>query len=183
MVLREACFSGIINQVQLDFAQVDSSYRVGRDTNTIFKGLFFMADFNKPFNGKTLVMPDFAEKHFGAFGQKLQGMNKFRGNLIKFEDSEFEKQFVVYGSDQNEAMYILTPSLMQRILEFKNKVNGDIRISFVDSKIFIAIPHKKDIFEPRIYRTVLSFEPIVEYFEQIQLAVGIVEDLCLNANV
>ena len=72
-----------------------------------------MADFNKNFNGHTVVLPDTAEKILGKFGQSLQSMSS-RGELVKLEDPEFEKEFCVYGDDQVEARYILSPALMKR---------------------------------------------------------------------
>ena len=44
-----------------------------------------------------------------------------RGELIKMEDVAFERGVVVYGDDQIEARYILSTSLMERILAYKKK--------------------------------------------------------------
>ena len=41
------------------------------------------------------------------------------GELVKLEDPEFEKSFVVYSGNQTEARYILSTSLMRRILDYK----------------------------------------------------------------
>ena len=78
-------------------------------------------DFNKSFKGKTFVLPDTAEKLFGSIGSMLQSWNAARGELIKMEDVAFEREFVVYGDDQIEARYILSTSLMERILAYKKK--------------------------------------------------------------
>jgi len=67
-----------------------------------------------------------------------------RGELIKLEDPEFEKEFCVYGINQIESRYIFSTSLMHRILEFKRKWNTKIYLSFVDSKLYIAIGIKKE---------------------------------------
>ena len=52
-------------------------------------------------------------------GQKLQSFTTAfsKRQLIKLEDPEFEKLFAVYGDDQIEARYILTPALMQAAWE------------------------------------------------------------------
>ena len=65
-------------------------------------------------------------KLFGRLGRKLQSLNVFRGELIRLEDPEFESHFVVYGSDQIEARYILSTSLMARITDFKEKTGKKI---------------------------------------------------------
>lgn len=182
-VKSEDFFSGIIGQTRIDFAEVNCTYRFGKSESTIFKGLFFIVDFNKKFKGETFIIPDFAQKLMGGIGQKFQEMNSSRGELIKLEDPEFEKQFVVYGSDQVEARYILSPSLMQKITEYRKKADRKVRISFVNETMFVAIPFYKNLFEPSVMTTLLDFEPIREYFEHLQLAIGIVEDLNLNVQI
>ncbi|MHC4069476.1 MAG: DUF3137 domain-containing protein [Planctomycetota bacterium] len=179
--------TGRIGETKIDFSEIDAKYESGSGKNrrvkTVFKGLFFIADFNKNFNGQTIVLPDAAEKLFGLFGKLLQSWNLVRDQLIKLEDPEFEKLFVVYGSDQVEARYILSTSLMRRIIDFREKTNRNIYLSFVGSKVFVAVPYTKNLFEPRIFKTVVDFEPIKEYYEDLLLAVGIVDDLNLNTRI
>ena len=145
--------------------------------------IFFIADFHKHFSGKTVVLPDTAEKLFGQIGTMLQSLNKFRGQLVKLEDPEFEKLFAVYGDDQIEARYILSTSLMKRIVDFKRKTRRRIFLSFIGSKVYVAVSYTRNLFEPRIFRTLLDFAPIQQYFEDFQMAVGIVEDLNLNTRI
>ncbi len=179
---------GKIGKTQVEFSEIHAQY-VTRDSkgnrhhHTIFKGLFFVADFNKKFNGTTVVLPDVAEKLFGQIGTMLQSWNKSRGQLIKLESPEFEKYFAVYGDDQIQARYILSTSLMERIVNFKRKTGRKIYLSFVGSKIFVAISYRKNLFEPRIFKTLLEFTPIQEYYEDLATAIAIVQDLNLNTRI
>jgi len=180
--------TGLLGKTKVEFSELRVSYytrdsKGRRSEHVIFKGLFFVADFNKNFNGATVVLPDVAERFLGNVGTMFQSMNKFRGQLIKLEDPEFEKTFAVYGSDQIEARYILSTSLMKRIMDFQKKTGKRIYMSFVGSKIFVAIPYSKDLFEPRVFRTILDFKPVQDYFEDLQLAVNIVADLNLNRRI
>ncbi len=186
--------SGRIGKTEIEFSEIHAEYKtVSHDSkgrrqerwHTIFRGLFFIADFNKNFNGLTVVLPDIAEKTLGKWlGQALQGMNITRqGELIKLEDPEFEKEFVVYADDQVEARYILSPALMQRITQYQRKTRKRIHISFHLSRINIAITTGKDMFEPRIFRSLLDFKMCQEYFEDLNMILGIVEDLNLNTRI
>jgi len=150
---------------------------------TIFKGVFFVADFNKHFKTHTLVLPDTAEKLLGKIGQSLQAMSGSRGELIKLEDPEFEKEFCVYGDDQIEARYILSPALMQRIVEFKRKWNTKVYLSFRDSKVYIAIKLNKNLFETRLFKSIVDYAFIEENIRFLVLLTGIVEDLNLNTRI
>ena len=184
--------SGKLGVTQMEFSGIDSQYKTEStdsqghshtEWHTIFQGIFFVGDFNKDFHGRTVVLPDTAEKLFGFLGTALQSMNVMRGQLIKMEDPEFEKLFVVYGEDQVESRYVLSTSLMKRITDFKNKSKRKIFLSFVRSRIFVAIEYTQNLFEPRLFKTLLDFAPIQEYFEHFELVLGLVDDLNLNTRI
>ncbi len=183
---------GTVDKTAIEFSELHAEYKTTtRDSkgrtqthwHTIFRGLFFVGDFNKDFYGQTVVLPDWGEAFWGKLAQTFQSWDKSRGELVKLEDREFENLFKVYGTDQIEARYILSTSLMRRIVDFKNGTGKDICLSFIGSKVFMAITFKRALFEPRLFRTILDFTPIQEYYEDLQLAVGIVEDLNLNTRI
>jgi len=185
----EDYIEGKIGATFFRFSEVHSEYktRSGKDNketwHTIFKGIFFEADFNKEFKTKTFVMPDLLERSLGFIGKKLQSMNFTRPDLVKLEDPEFEKYFAVYGEDQVEARYILSTSLMKRLTHFREKRKKPVAVSFVDNKIFVAITEHKNLFEPRIFRTNLNKGVIEEYYAMLDLVIGIVDDLNLNNRI
>ncbi len=183
----EDMVTGKTGKTQIAFSELHSEYSVktknGRNWHTIFKGLFFQADFNKHFQGFTLVLPDISQRLFGGLGQKLQELFAFRGELVKLEDPEFEKIFSVYSSDQIEARYILTPALMQRLKDFARNNKEQVRISFVNACVFVAISTNKNFFEPKIYTSLLDFKILQEYYDQLMLPIGIVDELNLNCRI
>jgi hypothetical protein len=72
---------------------------------------------------------------------------------------------------------------MARLVLFKKKVKRNIYISFVDSKIYIAVEYAEDLFETLLFKTMLGFTPIRDYFETLQLMLGIVDELNLNCRI
>lgn len=146
----------------------------------IFQGLFFRADFNKTFHSKVVVLPDVAEHAFGILGSWMQGMNRQRGELIKLDHMEFEKLFVVYGSDQIESRYILSHALIEKIVQFRTKIDKPLYLSFIDSTMFLALHYTKPLFEPILLRSLLDFDSIKDYFERVVMIVGIVNEFKLN---
>lgn len=187
---------GVVGKTEIAFSEIHAERReVTHDSKgrrrerwvTIFKGVYFVGDFNKHFNGITVVVPDFAEKFFGGWlggmFQKMAAAVGRSGELIKLEDPEFEKAFAVYGEDQVEARYILSPALMRRLLDFKNKTGRGIFVSFAESSVFVAIPQARDMFEPRIMTSLLNIEMAQEFWDDLSMTVGIVEDLNLNTRI
>jgi hypothetical protein len=182
---------GKIDKTQIWFSEVKAEYKTtttdskgNRKTtwHTIFRGMFFIADFNKHFQTSTVVLPNRVGN--GFLGRMLQKMNLARREkLVKLEDPDFNKHFVVYGEDQVEARYVLSTSLMQRITGFKNRHPHPLYISFVNSFLYVAIAYNKNLFEPSYFKKLTDFNLVKAYFEDIHLAVSIVEELNLNNRI
>lgn len=178
---------GKIGATSIRFSEIHSEYKTkdkdGKTQwHTIFKGIFFVADFNKHFKGETFVLPDLAEKWFGGLGKMMQKANFTRPELIKLEDPTFEKHFVVYGTDQIEGRYILSPKLMERITKLRTKAKK-ISISFINAQVSIAINVRKNLFEPPYWSSMKKFELVEKYYAYLLLCVNIVEELDLNTRI
>ncbi|MHC5156441.1 MAG: DUF3137 domain-containing protein [Planctomycetota bacterium] len=178
----EDLIKGTIGQTAMKCSELKVLYTSDDSTKTIFKGLFIVADFNKDFQGQTFVLPDRAEKFLGRIGQTLQSIGSRRGELIKLEDAEFEKEFVVYGTDQIESRYILTPALMRKILDLHKKNNTKTHLSFYQSKVYIAISLDRNLFEPNKGKQV-DYLSACHLFQDLSMAIGIVDDLNLNTRI
>ncbi len=177
---------GSIDGVPIEFSDVHAEYQTkdskGRTQwHTLFRGLFLVAEFNKHFKSKTILLPDLAEKTFGnLIGGWFQSINISRGKVIQLDDPVFEKQFVVYGDDPIEARYILSHSMMKRIVEFQKKISHPLFISFVHNHIHVAIGAGKDLFEPTVFKSLLDYKQAMEYIHTLRNTIGIIEELKLN---
>jgi hypothetical protein len=185
---------GHVGATRIEFSEVHAEYRTTRtdskgrthtDWHTIFRGLFLIADFNKHLRGRTLVLPDVAEATLGWLGQGLQGLTALfaAGDLVKLEDPEFEKKFVVYADDQVEARYVLSPSLMQRITAFARTAGRPCYFSFAGANVYVAVSTSHDMFEPRLWTTLMDPGLIAGYLADLRFALGVVEDLDLNTRI
>jgi len=178
--------SGRVDGVKIEFSDYHAEIRSkssdnGNSYSTMFQGLFMVSEFNKEFKGTTIVLPDTAQKVFGDLvGGWLQSKSSSMYELVKMDDPSFEKKFVVYATDQIEARYILTHSLMQRILKLKNKTGSPLYVSFTNNKLYLAIEYNKDLFEPTIFSSLLQYKNAVDYAKTLHLAFNIVQDLKLN---
>jgi len=183
--------AGQIGKTPFEFSEVHAEYKTessndegkrSTEWHTIFRGLYFVADFNKDFRTHTVVLPDRLER-FGFLNRTLQKMNTSRGQLVSLEDPEFERAFVVYGDDQVEARYILTPALMQRMLALRSKVKGPVFFAFSGSAVHVAIRSRQDHFEPTIWRSIRNPQRLAECCADLRLLIGMVEDLDLNTRI
>ncbi len=188
----EDLVEGQIGATRLRFSELHAEYekrgaRGQTHWHTIFQGLFFIADFNKHFVGATVVLPDTAERLFGRFGRTLQSLSgrggSWKRELISLEDPEFERAFVVYSSDQIQARYILSTSLMRRLLEFRGRTGGELYVAFVHSQVYVAIAGRRDLFEPPVFERALSLDLLHEYAAQLRFVLDIVHELNLNTRI
>lgn len=182
--------SGKIEKTDFEFSELKAAIKQvttedgKKSTNwkPIFEGLFFHADFNKQIEGTTYVLPDTVEKLFGKVGQKLQ-KSFGRGDLVKLENPAFEKEFKVYSTGQQEARYILTPTMMEAMINIKKKFNRKMHFSFTGERVYCAIEFSQGLFEPRIFKSGIQFKDIEEMYHLFGLIETIVHEMNLNTRI
>lgn len=150
----------------------------GPNEKLLFKGVFISSSFNKYFKSKTLVLPNRSSTFFQRLRRKLFD----KPQRVNLENPEFERNFIVLSGDQVEARYILTPSLMERILAYKAKTNKRLSISFIDNRLYCAVPNYANLFEVPFFKPI-DFDWILRTLEPLILYTDIVEDLNLNLKI
>lgn len=186
----EDLISGKIGKTSIYFAEVHAEYKTetsgknGRQEHwhDILKGIVFVADFNKNFNGVTAVRPkDFGNsigawfsKNVFSFGEK---------NIVELENDNFNRCFVTYSTDQIEARYILTPAMMDRLCELNGRAAYAISVSFVNSSMYIAFPLAKNYFEAPLFKSLLKADVLNDDFSVLHFMYGIVQELDLNTRI
>lgn len=144
----------------------------------VFKGIAISLAMNKNFNGQTVVFKD-----WGIFNalHKLENLGSGL-KKISLEDSIFEKEFEVYGTDQLEARYLLTTAFMERMLKVRDAYKANkIEFSFFNNNLLIAIESYKDMFESTsLFHSTTERKRIDETFEQFASVMGIIDILKLD---
>jgi hypothetical protein len=174
----EDLFTGRLDATTFTFSEIhaeekhETKDKDGNKTTwytTIFRGLFLIADFNKEIQNETYVYSS-GGKWFSRFKR------------VKLEDVEFEDRFNVYSDDQIEARYILTPKMMQRIVELEDRFGAKLYLSFRGHNMYIGISQSYDMFEANI-REEVSFQQVERFLEEVQSILDIINDLDLNLRI
>lgn len=182
--------SGKADKTSFYFAEVHAEHKTERKTdkgiettwNDIFKGIIFVADFNKHLNSVTLVKPkdlgtalgSWFSKNIYAFGNQ---------EVIELENPDFKRTFVTYGSDQIESRYILTPAMMERILYLNSNSDQTISLSFIASRMYIAFPLDRNCFEAPVFESLLNSASLNIDINTIRFMYDIVKELDLNTRI
>ena len=141
------------------------------DTTVYFNGVWFIFDFNKIFKDNLLVH----SKYYGyakAFGEKIQT-----------EDVEFNKSFKIRSNNELEAFYILTPHIMEKIKELKDKLRSRLILYFEDNKLHIGLDGYRNLFEPKVNEeiNIEKFKDII--LKDLNIVFDLVETLKLDNNL
>ncbi len=140
---------------------------------TYFLGRWLVYDFNKEFNGIIQVREaSFLEGH-------PWGLNV---DKITLEDVEFNKKFKTYATNQHDAFYVLTPSLILNMKKLEQRFPGKIYFSFIGSQLHIAIYNSKNSFEPPIFSSI-DENFINEQIQDVIILQEIVKELRLNRDI
>lgn len=124
----------------------DSKGRTRTTWVTVFRGQCLSVKFHKQFNGVTKVYRD-----MGAFNWIAKfGVKEPR---VRLEDPVFEKAFEVYGTDQVEARFILTPDFMERLVGLERAFQGkQLRCAFAGGEMVLAVSGKNLLESGSMYR-------------------------------
>ncbi len=162
-----------------------------------FRGFFLHADFNKKLNGTVLVKP--APKVLLDLGSAR----------VKMENPEFDKKFEVYtnmhnvlnavgggsvsdimaaargmSSNENhiEARYVLTPRMMEAILNIEKSIGYRPVISFTENRVNFGFLTGNELFEANINKPI-SFDDIEEVYSLFTLIEVVINEMDLNTRI
>ena len=176
-------FSGKYKNINVEQADVEITEERERTNSdgeeeeyevTLFKGKWMIFDFNKPFKANMQVKSKlFDNSKIVNWGKEL----KFK--RVKLEDEEFNKYFIVYAQDEEEAFYILTPHFMDKIKKVSNNISGSLLLCFIDNKLHIGLDNNNDSFEPSL----LSNQSDEQINNNILLDIKIITDFVDQLNL
>lgn len=167
---------GQIEGVRVKFSDVEAisikeDWQGNKTHRVLFAGLLFVADFPKRL--KTVTQICSGTDNFKDYG----------GKRARMDDAEFERYFRVYATDQIEARYALTPSLMESLKLLKMRFHRPINIVLTGDKICMAIRTGRDNFEPDLRRPLVGKGANRFYKDEIGGFLRIVEELRLNRKI
>lgn len=154
-------FSDLIIKRNRDLIVVDQDFDF-----TIFRGLVFIADFHKDFDGTTTIRTRKGKQY---------RLLKALGSRITTISHHFDQMFTVHTTDEITARYLLPANMLERIMALRSIFpDKGIAICLHKGKLIISI-HKHDFFEigkasmPRSRNIVQTYTEISEIIEMIDV--------------
>lgn len=168
---------GQFNEVSFALHEVRAARREqrGKNRTTIvyFQGTIVVAEFNKHFHGHTTVVPQ--AEHFGLLGESDERRGRER---VSMQDAEFEKAYTVYSTDPQQAHYLLTPKMLQLIMDTRTRLGSKLRLAFRDNMLFVAVPSTRNRFEVSLLTARVTPEQVIgDLGAALHLAEGLISGL------
>lgn len=173
----EDTIRGRIGEIQFELCEmnVKEISPVRNDLDEVFKGIFLQARFTANIRGRMIVWPRSRRKFL------TQAIKKFTSNRGKNADHEinnedFKKVFMTYATPNTHVEGILPDTMQEAIVRYHQDTGKDIYFSFNDQDFFVAITEPKDLLEPYILRSNLSYDLVLEFMRDINLVFRIVHE-------
>jgi Protein of unknown function (DUF3137) len=147
----------------------------------VFRGVFMIADFKRwDMRGSVLILPDAYMKYLSRSEKQfhLMGGKRVKKGMLP----EFETFFNVYATEDVRLQDVLSEEMQRSILQFrllfqqKNR-EKEIYLSIIADKIYIALTQDKDLLEPQLFSSNVSYEVVNEFYEDIRMLLDIVLDV------
>jgi hypothetical protein len=144
---------------------------------TVFRGIFFKANFYYDTGGLVVFIP---KEERQELSETIRGITSKGGKRIHAPSPEFDELFVAYASADVDINSLLSQEAFKAIMDYKKRLNKKIYVAFNNGYVYIAVTETKDILEPKILKSNANYKLVREFFEDILLIISIVEDFDLN---
>jgi len=138
---------------------------------TYFRGIVFIADFNKHFHSTTRLLPQ------GESGARTAGEAR-----VELEDPRFTAVFEAWSTDQTDARYVLSLSLMERLTALAERHPG-LRARFHAERLLLLLPSARDRFEPNLYRSAEDLGQVAQFSAEVSSCLEVVSALNLDTRI
>ena len=168
---------------ELDFElcelNVKELSRVRSQMEPVFRGVFLHAKTNIATQGAIIVWPrefkQYLTRSIKAFTAK--GAANVDSH---FEVESFRELFTTYATSEAYILKTLNYEMQVALAEYMITTEKEIFASFIGDDIYVGISEPKDILEPYIFSSNVSFELVKEFFEDLQMLFYIVETFDSN---
>lgn len=160
---------------QLCELRVEGFSAIHNRLELIFGGIFLHAVFPEETSGQIVIWPRSRRKYLARAIRNFTLEGGYN-NDAEILNPEFREVFLTHATKKTHVAGILSEPMQEAIVRYQQLSGKDIYLSFIDQEICIAITETRDILEPFIFRSNVSFELVKGYYQDIQLLLSIVED-------
>ena len=192
----EDYIKGKIGELEFELSElfVEEEKPLATGMRRVFKGVFVHGRLNFDLDGAVLVWPrNFKQLNVKAI--KAATLHGAFNQDYEILTESFKEAFTTYATENTHVAELLPENLQRAMVHYlatlkkkdelyqfhtkppKPSQPRAIFLSILSNHIFLAISEERDLLEPYILRSNLSFDLIRDYYEQIDLVFQIIEDM------
>lgn len=122
----------------------------------------------KKFDSTTKVVEN---EFFKASNPTGNFFNKIKVEKMETESIPFNDKFSIFTNNEQDAFYLLTPVMMEKLLELEKKYDK-VRIGFINGQVHVLLATNKNQFEPSVSSKIDD-----EYINELQSQANIIKDI------
>ncbi len=178
----EDYISGEMGEMEFEMSElaVKEFSPVRNRLDDVFRGVFlharFVRDVQLP-DGEILVLPRHKKQYLS---KTIKSFTVNGGRQYEPQNLRFSDEFVVYSTTNANIKGFLSNEMQKAIIRYKEKGGKEIYISFIANDIYIAVTQDKDLLEPVLWQSNVSFDLIKEFYDDLTLLLSIVLDIDAN---
>ncbi len=163
---------------ELDFElcelRVGELSKVRNKMSPVFQGVFLHAKTNIATEGTIIVWPRKLKQYLT---RSIKAFTAKGGDNVDehFEVESFRELFTTYATSDAYILKTLNFEMQVVLVDYMISTKKEVYVSFIGDDIYIGIAEPKDILEPFIFRSNVSFELIKEFYEDLEMLFNIVD--------
>ncbi len=167
--------AGKLNNVSIQFSEFLAEYKSKEDQKVAsnkyqFRGLFFVAEFDRNFSTNVVLSTVGVPFPEGEEDYEI-------GNSL------FDKLFYIrIAKGKEDIKNTLTQAVINSLLEIQHDIHNEFMLSFVGNKVYFAVYHDEDLFEPTIFQSMMNYDKIKGYFDDLFFPIVFLEGLTKEHN-
>lgn len=147
----------------------DSKGNVHVSYQTYFKGRWYIFKFDRRFKEQLKIGEG------SSFNMNKRGLVK-----IDTESIEFNKKFSIFASTQEFGFYLITSSMLEKLMQLEKMHRGSIHYCFINNELHVGVNDNKDYMELSIKKPI-NEETINSFMTDIDMIPAIINELRLDS--
>jgi hypothetical protein len=148
----------------------DSKGNVTVSYQTYFKGRWYVYTYERKFKEELKIIEG------RGFGVNTKGLVK-----LDVESIEFNKKFAIYATTQEFGFYLITSSMIEKLMELEKLHRGSILYYYVGNELHICVNDRRDYMELSI-KTPINEASLKTFMSDIDLIPAIINELRLDSS-
>lgn len=171
----EDYIKGIVGEMAFEMSElyVKEISRASNRLNTVFAGVFIHSLFNEPTQGHLVVWPRKKGRFMRSSIRAFLAQGGMDANM-EIQNAAFKEHFTVYARSGTVVHNILTEPMQEALIDFVKTTGHELLFSVYDQDVFAAIEHDRDLLEPYIFKSNLSFALVREFYADMSLMLSII---------